>query len=188
MILILLRAGLKGSTSFIICLSFWERIFGEIWSSGIIVCSAAKLIHVVFCFLQLLLNFFQGNLPEFTRPWQNPVPPLTEAVEKKLLYPADEEGHGLVYIAFRGPSAKVDSFLLSLFEFWKWWLSFFLQEKMNHYFKNNNCKLWNYCMHLFCNHWCLIRREINWQNLRKYFIPRLLWRSEIWVFSSFIHT
>jgi len=46
-------------------------------------------------------------LPDFKRPWQNPVPPLNGVVEKNVLYPADEEDHGLVYISYRGPNAKV---------------------------------------------------------------------------------
>lgn len=48
----------------------------------------------------------KGKLSEFKRPWQDPVPPLAGVVEKNVLYPADEEGHGLVFISFRGPMAK----------------------------------------------------------------------------------
>ncbi|XP_071154933.1 uncharacterized protein C05D11.1-like [Mytilus edulis] len=48
----------------------------------------------------------KGKLPEFTRPWQNKVPPLDATVEKCLPYPADEEDSGIVLIAFRGPQAK----------------------------------------------------------------------------------
>jgi hypothetical protein len=40
-------------------------------------------------------------LPDFKRPWQNPVPPLNGVVEKNVLYPADEEDHGLVYICMQ---------------------------------------------------------------------------------------
>ena len=39
------------------------------------------------------------------RPWQSPVPPLTNTVTEEVPFPTDEENDGLVRIAWRGPSA-----------------------------------------------------------------------------------
>ncbi|XP_069695441.1 uncharacterized protein C05D11.1-like [Periplaneta americana] len=47
----------------------------------------------------------KGSRGLFTRPWQSPVPPLTECVDLRVPYPCDEEDNGMVYIAWRGPSA-----------------------------------------------------------------------------------
>lgn len=47
----------------------------------------------------------KGNLPPFVRPWSEPPPPVTESVEIVLQYACDEEDHGMVYVAWRGPSA-----------------------------------------------------------------------------------
>ncbi|XP_064616831.1 uncharacterized protein C05D11.1-like [Liolophura sinensis] len=55
----------------------------------------------------------KGDRPAFTRPWQSPVPPLTQTVEKRLPYPSDEETHGMVYSAWRGPKAKAQVEVLS---------------------------------------------------------------------------
>jgi hypothetical protein len=49
----------------------------------------------------------QGSLPKFTRPWQSPVPGLPGSVEKLVKYAADDETHGIVIAAWRGPPAKV---------------------------------------------------------------------------------
>lgn len=46
-----------------------------------------------------------GKIP-FTRPWMKPVPPITGPLEKTVPYPCDEDDHGLVYVAFRGPTVK----------------------------------------------------------------------------------
>ncbi|XP_023340158.1 uncharacterized protein C05D11.1 [Eurytemora carolleeae] len=46
----------------------------------------------------------KGERGPFTRPWQSPVPKLEAARELKVLYPADEEDNGMVYIAWRGPA------------------------------------------------------------------------------------
>ncbi|KAL4219134.1 hypothetical protein ACF0H5_021716 [Mactra antiquata] len=48
----------------------------------------------------------KGSLPSFERPWQSPVPVLTESVEKVVLYPADDESNGIVLVGWRGPRAK----------------------------------------------------------------------------------
>ena len=42
---------------------------------------------------------------EFVRPWGSPVAPLKESVSKDIKYPCDEEDNGMVFIAWRGPSA-----------------------------------------------------------------------------------
>ncbi|XP_060600571.1 uncharacterized protein C05D11.1-like [Ruditapes philippinarum] len=48
----------------------------------------------------------KGSLPKFTRPWQSPVPALPGSVEKLVKYAADDETHGIVIAAWRGPPAK----------------------------------------------------------------------------------
>ncbi|GLH01355.1 Presequence protease, mitochondrial [Gryllus bimaculatus] len=47
----------------------------------------------------------KGGQGPFSRPWQSPVPALTESVDLRVPYPCDEEDNGMVYIAWRGPSA-----------------------------------------------------------------------------------
>ncbi|KAL3870529.1 hypothetical protein ACJMK2_038583 [Sinanodonta woodiana] len=48
----------------------------------------------------------KGPLPPFSRPWQSQVPPLEVSVIKTLPYPSDNESHGMVKVAWRGPKAK----------------------------------------------------------------------------------
>ena len=43
----------------------------------------------------------KGPLPPLKRPWSDPVPPFTEAVEQKLLYPSEDEEQGRVYLGWR---------------------------------------------------------------------------------------
>ncbi|CAH1183590.1 unnamed protein product [Phaedon cochleariae] len=51
----------------------------------------------------------RGNQEPFQRPWQNPVPPLTEGSKDLVIkYPADEETNGLYCIAWRGASCVQD--------------------------------------------------------------------------------
>ena len=40
----------------------------------------------------------------FRRPWQNPVPPLSESIDQLIPYPCEEEEKGMVWLAWRGPS------------------------------------------------------------------------------------
>lgn len=40
----------------------------------------------------------------FSRPWQNPVPPLMESIDQLIAYPCEEEEKGMVWLAWRGPS------------------------------------------------------------------------------------
>jgi hypothetical protein len=42
------------------------------------------------------------------RPWQTEVPPLKAVVNKVVPYPSDEEENGMVYVAWRGPSAVTE--------------------------------------------------------------------------------
>ena len=41
----------------------------------------------------------------YKRPWQDPVPPLSESVDLNVYYPCDDEDNGLVIAGWRGPSA-----------------------------------------------------------------------------------
>lgn len=50
----------------------------------------------------------KGIRPPFVRPWQNTVPPLTKPVDIVVPYPVDEEDNGMVYVAWRGPSAVTE--------------------------------------------------------------------------------
>lgn len=50
----------------------------------------------------------------FQKPWQSPVDPLLETVEKIVPYPSDEETHGMVLSAWRGPKAKEQQLVMAL--------------------------------------------------------------------------
>ena len=47
------------------------------------------------------------DLPAYSRPWQAEVPSLGESVTNVVKYPSDDEASGMVYVAWRGPLAKV---------------------------------------------------------------------------------
>lgn len=49
----------------------------------------------------------------FVRPWQTPVPPFQETVNKKVEYPADEEDCGLLSIGWRGPKCTTENLKLT---------------------------------------------------------------------------
>lgn len=49
----------------------------------------------------------------FVRPWQTPVPPFEESVNKKVDYPADEEDCGLFTIGWRGPKCTTENLKLT---------------------------------------------------------------------------
>jgi len=51
-----------------------------------------------------MMQALQDN---YERPWQSPVPSLEESVEVIEKYPSDEEEHGMVVVAWRGPLSKV---------------------------------------------------------------------------------
>ena len=42
-------------------------------------------------------------MPPYKRPWQTPVPPLSDAVEKVVRFPTEDEESGSVLLGFRGP-------------------------------------------------------------------------------------
>lgn len=47
------------------------------------------------------------------RPWQTPVPPFGESVNKRVDYPADEEDCGLFNIGWRGPKCTTENLKLT---------------------------------------------------------------------------
>lgn len=49
----------------------------------------------------------------FVRPWQTPVPPFDESVNKKVEYPADEEDCGILSIGWRGPKCTTENLKLT---------------------------------------------------------------------------
>ncbi|XP_064477916.1 uncharacterized protein C05D11.1-like [Ornithodoros turicata] len=48
----------------------------------------------------------KGSRTPFIRPWQDTVPPLAAGVDMVVKYPSDIVGHGVVYVAFRGPMVQ----------------------------------------------------------------------------------
>nr|XP_042906689.1 uncharacterized protein C05D11.1 isoform X2 [Parasteatoda tepidariorum] len=55
-----------------------------------------------------------GKREPFVRPWQTPVPPLAESVSLEVEYPTEEDDHGLLIAAWRGPLATDYSSLVSM--------------------------------------------------------------------------
>lgn len=49
----------------------------------------------------------------FCRPWQTPVPPFVESINKKVEYPADEEDCGILTIGWRGPKCTTENLKLT---------------------------------------------------------------------------
>ena len=47
----------------------------------------------------------KGDREPFLRPWSGAVPKLEFDKDLTVPYPADEEDNGMVYVAWRGPSA-----------------------------------------------------------------------------------
>ncbi|XP_071452193.1 uncharacterized protein C05D11.1-like [Hetaerina americana] len=47
----------------------------------------------------------KGERGPFKRPWQSPVPPLEKSGDLLIEFPNDDEDNGMVYVAWRGPSA-----------------------------------------------------------------------------------
>ncbi|OWF39921.1 uncharacterized protein C05D11.1-like [Mizuhopecten yessoensis] len=54
----------------------------------------------------------KGSRSSFIRPWMSEVPPLEKPVVISLPYAADEETHGMVNLAWRGPHVK-DQYLMN---------------------------------------------------------------------------
>eukprot|EP00112_Aurelia_sp_Birch-Aquarium-sp1_P017903 Seg42.13_Seg42.8 transcript_id=Seg42.13_Seg42.8/GoldUCD/mRNA.D3Y31 product="putative protein C05D11.1" protein_id=Seg42.13_Seg42.8/GoldUCD/D3Y31 len=48
----------------------------------------------------------KGKLPEFTRPWQTPVPQLPDSLERVVQFPTEDESNGMFVIAWRGPHVQ----------------------------------------------------------------------------------
>ncbi|KAI1290107.1 hypothetical protein HDE_08397 [Halotydeus destructor] len=60
-------------------------------------------------FEQKILDNRKKEKPsDWVRPWQNPVPPLANVLEKTVEYPCDDDNNGLVYLAWRGPKCTTD--------------------------------------------------------------------------------
>ncbi|PRD20456.1 UNVERIFIED_CONTAM: Uncharacterized protein C05D11.1 [Trichonephila clavipes] len=57
---------------------------------------------------------YKSKRTPFVRPWQSPVPPLVESTTLEVNYPSDEDEHGLVIAAWRGPLANDYSQLISI--------------------------------------------------------------------------
>ena len=55
-----------------------------------------------FCFC-LFVCFLQKTLPPYERPWQSPVPFVTQNVEKVVKFPTEDEESGSILVGFRGP-------------------------------------------------------------------------------------
>ncbi|XP_017766196.1 PREDICTED: uncharacterized protein C05D11.1-like [Eufriesea mexicana] len=66
----------------------------------------------VFKALQTVENKIISKGPRgfFKKPWQDPVPPLTESVDLDIYYPCDNEDNGIVDVAWRGPSAITEMY------------------------------------------------------------------------------
>ncbi|XP_059140205.1 uncharacterized protein C05D11.1-like [Physella acuta] len=48
----------------------------------------------------------KGPRKAFNRPWEDPIPPLTESSKETVLYPSEDDEYGMVHIGFRGPPSK----------------------------------------------------------------------------------
>ncbi|XP_073242896.1 uncharacterized protein C05D11.1-like [Porites lutea] len=60
-----------------------------------------KVFQTVKSFEDKILT--KKTLPPYKRPWQTPVPPLSDAVEKVVRFPTEDEESGSVLLGFRGP-------------------------------------------------------------------------------------
>ncbi|KRT80126.1 Peptidase [Oryctes borbonicus] len=54
----------------------------------------------------------KGDRGPFTRPWQNPCPPVESSENVIIKYPSDDEKNGIFSAAWRGPSAVNDQYTL----------------------------------------------------------------------------
>lgn len=48
------------------------------------------------------------QVSKWSRPWQSPIPPLEESVEKVIEFPCDDDDNGIVHVAWRGPSSVTE--------------------------------------------------------------------------------
>lgn len=52
-------------------------------------------------------KIMEQSRTEFCRPWQNPVPALTESVKQTIYYPSDDEKFGMCHIGFRADTTSL---------------------------------------------------------------------------------
>lgn len=79
----------------------------------IIICGkveAQDVFNSVANLEELILS--KGPREPFDRPWQSPIPPVTESKDIVVKYPSDEETNGMFCAAFRGPSLVNDYYIL----------------------------------------------------------------------------
>lgn len=70
----------------------------------ITVCGSVKDEDVISVLEKYEEKIIKKNRQDpFERPWQSPVPPLTENVMKTLQYPCDDDDSGMLWIGWRGP-------------------------------------------------------------------------------------
>eukprot|EP00092_Neocalanus_flemingeri_P035801 GFUD01038981.1.p1 GENE.GFUD01038981.1~~GFUD01038981.1.p1 ORF type:complete len:1002 (+),score=290.69 GFUD01038981.1:52-3057(+) len=73
---------------------------------GIVITGQVKVEEVLTALDSVERNILsKGTREPFLRPWSGTVPKLEVGKEITIPYPADEEDNGLVYLAWRGPSA-----------------------------------------------------------------------------------
>lgn len=85
----------------------YHRAFYRPENLCIIVTGSIKPVDVLKAIEPMELKVLKkGPRRAFTRPWQNPVPPLTEGLDMVVQYPCDDNDHGLAYIACRGPALQ----------------------------------------------------------------------------------
>jgi len=53
----------------------------------------------------LIQFIFQKALPPYTRPWQDPIPPLPGIINVTIQFPAEDESSGMVLVGCRGPGS-----------------------------------------------------------------------------------
>lgn len=55
----------------------------------------------------------QPKKPDFVRPWFTPIEPLAESIDRRIVYPSDEEDCGIVSVGWRGPNCSTDILTLT---------------------------------------------------------------------------
>ena len=66
---------------------------------------ASDVFHVLKPVEEGIIQSKKGGSIPFTRPWQNPVPPFQASIDQLIPYPCEDEEKGMVWLAWRGPSA-----------------------------------------------------------------------------------
>ena len=80
--------------------------------------NADKVFKVLEPVQQRILG--KGTLPKMTRPWSDPVPPLTKSITSDTLFPSDDEETGMVIIGWRGPTYSDFNTISALKTLWKY--------------------------------------------------------------------